>query len=132
MLTFLGANLELTPAAKGMRGAIEKAEEILSENPNAMMLQQFKNPSNPEIHRGTTAEEIWADTDGKVDAVVSGVGTGGTFSGCARVLKARKPGFKMFAASTELPAEPAPGRTARVTVVHQAGGAAAFGISGWV
>jgi cysteine synthase A len=101
MLKFLGANLELTPAAKGMRGAIERAEEILTENPNAMMLQQFKNPSNPEIHRKTTAEEIWRDTDGKVDVFITGVGTGGTITGTGQILKAKKPGIKIIAVEPE-------------------------------
>ena len=91
MLLLLGAKIELTPAAKGMRGAIEKAEEILKATPNSIMPQQFNNPANPEIHRQTTAEEIWRDSDGKVDAIVSGVGTGGTFPGTGSVLKERKP-----------------------------------------
>lgn len=101
MLKILGADLELTPAAKGMRGAIEKAEEILASNPNALMLQQFKNPANPEIHRKTTALEIWNDTDGKVDMVVTGVGTGGTLTGTAQVLKEKKPGVKLIAVEPE-------------------------------
>ena len=101
MLKFLGATLELTPAAKGMRGAIERAEEILSQNPDAMMLQQFKNPSNPEIHRTTTAEEIWRDTDGKVDVFITGVGTGGTVTGTGQVLKAKKPSVKIIAVEPE-------------------------------
>ena len=101
MLTFLGAKLELTPAPKGMRGAIERAEEILAENPNALMVQQFKNPSNPEIHRKTTAEEIWRDTDGKVDVFISGVGTGGSITGVAQVLKAKNPGVKIIAVEPE-------------------------------
>lgn len=101
MLKILGAQLELTPAAKGMRGAIERAEEILAENPSAMMLQQFKNPSNPEIHRKTTAEEIWRDTDGKVDVFISGVGTGGTITGTSQVLKAKNPGIKIIAVEPE-------------------------------
>lgn len=101
MLKFLGANLELTPAAKGMRGAIERAEEILAQNPNAMMLQQFKNPSNPEIHRKTTAEEIWRDTGGKVDVFITGVGTGGTVTGTGQVLKSKKPGVKIIAVEPE-------------------------------
>ena len=101
MLKFLGANLELTPAAKGMRGAIERAEEILAENPNALMLQQFKNASNPEIHRTTTAEEIWRDTDGTVDVFITGVGTGGTVTGTGQVLKAKKPGVKIIAVEPE-------------------------------
>jgi cysteine synthase A len=101
MLKFLGAELELTPAAKGMRGAIEKAEEILSKNPKALMLQQFKNMANPAIHRSTTAEEIWNDLGGKVDAVVAGVGTGGTIEGVGEVLKARKKDVKIIAVEPE-------------------------------
>lgn len=101
MLKILGAELELTPAAKGMRGAIERAEEILAGNPNAVMLQQFKNPANPAIHRNTTAEEIWNDTQGKVDVFISGVGTGGTIEGVAEVLKARKPSVKIIAVEPE-------------------------------
>lgn len=101
MLKQLGAELELTPAAKGMRGAIERAEEILAANPNAVMLQQFKNPSNPDIHRRTTAEEIWGDTGGKVDVFITGVGTGGTVTGTAQVLKSRKPGMKIIAVEPE-------------------------------
>lgn len=97
MLKALGAELVLTPAAEGMPGAIRKAEELLSQNPNYFMPQQFKNPANPEIHRKTTAEEIWRDTDGEVDIVVSGVGTGGTISGVGEVLKSRKPGVQMVA-----------------------------------
>ena len=101
MLKFLGANLELTPAAKGMRGAIERAEEILAENPNAMMLQQFKNPSNPEIHRHTTALEIWRDTGGKVDVFITGVGTGGTVTGVGQALKAKNAAIKIIAIEPE-------------------------------
>ncbi|MDX1974810.1 MAG: cysteine synthase A [Rickettsiales bacterium] len=101
MLKLLGAELELTPAAKGMRGAIERAEEILATNPNALMLQQFKNPSNPEIHRRTTAEEIWADTQGKVDVFITGVGTGGTITGTAQVLKNKKPSVRIIAVEPE-------------------------------
>lgn len=101
MLKILGAELELTPAARGMRGAIERAEEILRENPKAVMLQQFKNPANPLIHRNTTAEEIWNDTGGKVDVIISGVGTGGTITGCAQVLKPRKAGIKIIAVEPE-------------------------------
>src|SRR5580704_7318826 len=97
MLKLLGAELELTPAAQGMRGAIAKAEEIVRTFPDALILQQFDNPANPEIHRRTTAEEIWKDTAGKVDVVVSGVGTGGTLTGVGQVLKARKPSIKMIA-----------------------------------
>ena len=101
MLSFLGAELELTEAAKGMKGAIARAEEILQENPNAVMPQQFMNPANPEIHRITTAEEIWQDTDGKVDAVVAGIGTGGTITGIGEVLKERNPEIKMIAVEPE-------------------------------
>jgi len=101
ILKHLGAELELTPAAKGMRGAIERAEEIASENKNALILQQFKNPSNPEIHRRTTAEEIWKDTGGKVDVFITGVGTGGTITGTAQVLKERNPSIKIIAVEPE-------------------------------
>lgn len=101
MLQLLGAELELTPAAKGMKGAVERAEELRQQNPDMIMLQQFKNQANPEIHQRTTAEEIWRDTDGKVDAVISGVGTGGTLSGVGSVLKARKPGVQMIAVEPE-------------------------------
>jgi cysteine synthase len=101
MLKFFGAQLELTPKEKGMRGAIEKAEEILAGNPNAIMLQQFSNPANPEIHRRTTAEEVWNDTGGKVDVFITGVGTGGTLTGTAQVLKAKKPSVKIIAVEPE-------------------------------
>ncbi len=97
MLKAYGAQLELTPGSLGMKGAIARAEELLSQIPNAYMLQQFKNPANPKIHRETTAEEIWADTDGQVDFVVAGVGTGGTITGVAEVIKSRKPEFKAIA-----------------------------------
>jgi cysteine synthase A len=97
MLKLLGAELELTPAAKGMRGAIARAEEIVATLPDAIMPQQFDNPANPDIHRRTTAEEIWNDTAGAVDIVVSGVGTGGTLTGVGSALKTRKPGLKMVA-----------------------------------
>jgi cysteine synthase A len=93
----LGADLVLTPAAGGMAAAIEAAEGLAAKRPGAWIPQQFENPANPEIHRRTTAEEIWADTDGKADILVSGVGTGGTITGCGEVLKARKPGFKCVA-----------------------------------
>jgi cysteine synthase A len=97
MLKALGAELVLTPAAEGMPGAVKKAEELVAQNKNYFMPQQFKNPANPEVHRKTTAEEIWKDTDGQVDIVVSGVGTGGTITGVGEVLKKRKPGVKMVA-----------------------------------
>ncbi len=97
MLKAYGAQLELTPGSGGMKACITKAQEIVDTIPNAYMLQQFNNPANPEIHRRTTAEEIWADTDGKVDFVVAGVGTGGTITGVAEVLKKRKSSFKAVA-----------------------------------
>jgi cysteine synthase len=101
MLKLLGAELELTPASQGMRGSIGRAEELLRSLPDAFMPHQFENPANPEIHRRTTAEEIWRDTGGKVDIVVSGVGTGGSLTGIGAVLKPRKPGFKMVAVEPE-------------------------------
>ena len=97
MLKAYGANLELTPGSQGMKGAIQKAREIAESTPNAFMPQQFSNPANPEIHRLTTAREIWTDTDGQVDFVVAGVGTGGTITGVAEVLKQKKPEFKAIA-----------------------------------
>ncbi len=97
LLKILGARLVLTEGAKGMKGAIAKAEELHERIPNSVILQQFSNPSNPAIHRRTTAEEIWRDTDGKVDFVIAGVGTGGTITGVAEVIKARKPSFKAIA-----------------------------------
>lgn len=97
LLKALGAELVLTPGPEGMKGAIKKAEELAQEFKNAYIPQQFKNPANPAIHRDTTAEEIWRDTDGKVDILVGGVGTGGTITGVGEVLKARKPGFKVYA-----------------------------------
>jgi cysteine synthase A len=97
MLRAYGAQLELTPGIEGMSGCIRRAQEIVETIPNAYMLQQFNNPANPEIHRLTTAEEIWADTDGQVDIVIAGVGTGGTITGIAEVLKSRKPGFQAIA-----------------------------------
>jgi len=97
LLSIFGAQLILTPGADGMKGAIKKAEELAAANPNYYMPQQFKNPANPEIHRLTTAEEIWRDTEGKVDILVAGVGTGGTITGVAEVLKQKKPGFKAIA-----------------------------------
>ena len=101
MLALLGAELVLTPAAQGMKGAIAKANEIVTSTPGAVMPQQFENPANPEIHRRTTAEEIWNDTEGEVDIVVSGVGTGGTITGVGQVLKRRKPGVRMVAVEPE-------------------------------
>jgi cysteine synthase A len=101
MLRAFGADLVLTPGEKGMRGAVEKAEEITKGNPRALLLQQFKNMANPEAHRRTTAEEIWNDTDGRVDALVAGVGTGGTITGVAEVIKQRKPSFKAVAVEPE-------------------------------
>ena len=97
LLRAYGAELILTPGPDGMGGAIKKAEELAAAHPNYFMPQQFKNPANPEIHRNTTAEELWRDTDGQIDMVVAGVGTGGTITGIAEVLKARKPGFKAIA-----------------------------------
>lgn len=97
ILRILGAELVLTPGSEGMAGAVRKAEELISTSPNSFMPQQFKNPSNPEIHRLTTAEEIWGDTEGKVDILVCGVGTGGTITGVSEVIKARKPGFRTVA-----------------------------------
>ena len=96
-LRALGAKLVLTEGAKGMRGAIDKANQILSELPKAFMPQQFMNPANPEVHRKTTAVELWDDTDGKIDALVAGVGTGGTITGVAQVIKAKKPSFQAIA-----------------------------------
>ena len=101
MVALLGAELVLTPAAQGMKGAIAKANEIVAETPGAIIPQQFENPANPEIHRKTTAEEIWNDTNGAVDFVISGVGTGGTITGVGQVLRARKPGLKMVAVEPE-------------------------------
>ena len=101
MLAFLGAGLELTPREKGMNGAIAKANELLAATPGAIMPNQFANPANPAIHEKTTAEEIWFDTDGKVDAIVSGIGTGGTITGLARALKPRRPGLKLYAVEPE-------------------------------
>jgi cysteine synthase A len=101
MLGFLGAELELTPREKGMSGAVAKAEELLAKYPGSVSPGQFNNPANPAIHRSTTAEEIWHDTAGEVDAVVSGVGTGGTLTGVAQVLKPRRPGLRMIAVEPE-------------------------------
>jgi cysteine synthase A len=97
LLRMLGAELVLTPGAEGMPGAIRRAEAIVKETPNSFMPQQFNNPANPEIHRTTTAVEIWQDTDGRVDAIVAGVGTGGTITGVGEVIKAKKPSFKCVA-----------------------------------
>ena len=97
VLRAFGAKLVLTDPSKGMPGAIEKANQLLAEIPNSYMPQQFKNPANPEVHRKTTAEELWKDTDGQIDALISGVGTGGTITGVAQVLKARKPSFRAIA-----------------------------------
>ncbi len=101
MLKLLGAELVLTPASEGMKGAIRKAEEILATDPNAFLLQQFKNTANPQVHRVTTAEEIWTDTAGAADILISGVGTGGTLTGVGEVLKQRKPGFRVVAVEPE-------------------------------
>jgi len=97
LLAILGAKLVLTPGSEGMKGAIAKAEQLARETPNSWIPQQFENPSNPEIHKKTTAEEIWQDTDGKVDILVSAVGTGGTITGCCEVIKPRKPSFQAIA-----------------------------------
>ncbi|MDF5727544.1 MAG: cysteine synthase A [Rhizonema sp. PD38] len=97
MLKAYGASLELTPGVEGMRGAIRKAEEIVAKTDNAYMLQQFRNPANPKVHRETTAEEIWEDTDGEVDILIAGVGTGGTITGISEVIKKRKPSFQAIA-----------------------------------
>jgi cysteine synthase A len=97
MLKAYGAELELTPGTQGMKGAIARAQEIVTSTPNAFMPQQFQNPANPKIHRETTAQEIWEDTDGEVDILISGVGTGGTITGIAEVIKQRKPSFQAIA-----------------------------------
>jgi cysteine synthase A len=101
LLRAYGAELVLTPGPEGMLGAIRRAEEIVASDPNCFMPQQFNNPANPEVHRRTTAEEIWRDTDGKVDILVAGVGTGGTITGVSEVIKARKPGFQAIAVEPE-------------------------------
>lgn len=97
LLKALGAEIILTPGSEGMKGAVKKAEELVKVNPRYLILQQFKNPANPQIHRKTTAEEIWRDTDGKVDILVAGVGTGGTITGITEVIKKRRPEFKAIA-----------------------------------
>lgn len=111
LLEFLGAKIVLTPGDKGMSGAIEKAKQLMEENPGAFVPQQFDNPANPDAHRKTTAEEIWSDTDGKLDIFVTGVGTGGTITGVGEVIKGRKPGVKVVAvepaSSAVLSGEPA-------------------------
>ena len=114
LLKALGAQVVLTPAADGMRGAINKAQEILKEHKKSFMPQQFENPANPEIHRKTTAEEIWADTGGKVDILVAGVGTGGTITGVAEVIKPRRPSFKAIAV------EPVTSAVITQTINHEA------------
>jgi cysteine synthase A len=101
LLQIFGAELVLTPGAEGMKGAVSKAEELAASTPNSFLPQQFNNPANPEIHRKTTAEEIWNDTDGKIDILVAGVGTGGTITGVAEVIKKRKPTFKAIAVEPE-------------------------------
>ncbi len=101
LLQIFGAELVLTPGAEGMKGAVKKAEELAASTPNSFLPQQFNNPANPEIHRKTTAEEIWNDTDGKVDILVAGVGTGGTITGISEVIKKRKPSFKAIAVEPE-------------------------------
>ena len=101
MLAFLGAKIELTDAAKGMRGAVARAEELLISTPNSIMPQQFENPANPEIHMKTTAEEIWEDTNGNLDVLISGVGTGGTITGVGRVLKKKNPKIRFIAVEPE-------------------------------
>lgn len=101
MLELLGAELELTPAGEGMKGAIARAKQLVAELPNALMLQQFENPANPDVHRRTTAEEIWRDTGGDVDVIVSGVGTGGTLTGIGEALKPRLPNLKIVAVEPE-------------------------------
>jgi cysteine synthase A len=97
LLAMLGAKLVLTPGSEGMKGAIARAEQLARETPNSWIPQQFDNPANPEIHKKTTAEEIWSDTDGKVDILVSAVGTGGTITGCCEAIKPRKPSFRAIA-----------------------------------
>ena len=101
LLAMLGAKLVLTPGAEGMRGAIKKAEEILAANAKAWMPQQFENPANPEVHRKTTAQELWDDTDGRIDILIAAVGTGGTITGCCEVIKPKKPSFEAIAVEPE-------------------------------
>ena len=101
MLTHLGAELVLTPAEKGMKGALEKAAELINQHPDSVMPSQFSSPANPAVHIATTAEELWNDTDGKLDAIIAGVGTGGTITGCAKVWKERKPDIKIIAVEPE-------------------------------
>jgi cysteine synthase A len=101
LLQIFGAELVLTPGAEGMKGAVNKAEELAASTPNSFLPQQFNNPANPDIHRRTTAEEIWNDTDGKIDILVAGVGTGGTITGISGVIKKRKPSFKAIAVEPE-------------------------------
>src|SRR3954470_8648362 len=101
MLMILGAQIELTEAAKGMKGAIARAHELVASHPGAVIPQQFENPANPEVHRQTTAEEIWNDTDGKADILISGIGTGGTITGVGEVIKQRKPSFQCVAVEPE-------------------------------
>jgi cysteine synthase A len=101
LLKALGAEVVLTPGSEGMRGAVQKAEEIVRDTPNAWMPQQFKNPANPKVHRETTAQEIWNDTDGKVDMLVAGIGTGGTITGVGQVIKPKKPTFRIVAVEPE-------------------------------
>ncbi|GAH25821.1 unnamed protein product, partial [marine sediment metagenome] len=97
LLKLFGAEIILTPAERGMTGAVKEAERLVAENPDAFMPQQFNNPANPQIHRETTAKEIWVDSDGKVDIFVSGVGTGGTLTGCGEVLKQHNKNLKVIA-----------------------------------
>ena len=110
VLRALGAEVFLTPAAEGMKGALKRAEELVAVTPNAFMPQQFKNPANPEIHRKTTAEEIWKDTDGKVDTLVAGVGTGGTITGVGELIKQRKPEFRCVAVHSPVTTQTRAGR----------------------
>jgi hypothetical protein len=114
MLAFLGAKLDLTPREKGMNGAIARAKELAAEIPGSVIAGQFENPANPEIHRKTTAEEIWYDTAGEVDAIISGVGTGGTLTGLAQALKPRRPGLKMIAVEPTL----SPSRASALVSFH--------------